>query len=118
MTTLAVSRGARRKREEVQLRKEDERGKRPRPAPVMGGSRKRKGGDEDGKAIRLAPEPRIRQVPPQAPAAAAIEDTRRKKDQEDTPATRTSANARGAGANKKPKRKGNARAFTLTVARE
>jgi len=118
VTTLAVNRVARRKREEVQLRKEDERGKRPRPAPVMGGSRKRKGGDEDGKAIRLAPEPRIRQVPPQAPAAA-IEDTRRKKDQEDTPAVRTSANARGAGANKKSKKKGgNARAFTMTPARE
>ena len=83
----------------------------------MGGSRKRKGGDEDGKAIKMAPEPRIRQVPPQAPAAA-IEDTRRKKDQEDTPATRTSANARGAGANKKPKKKGNARAYTMTPARE
>ena len=85
----------------------------------MGGSRKRKGDDKDGTAIRLAPEPRIRQVTPQAPAAAAaIEDTRRKKDQEDTPAVRTSANARGAGANKKSKKKGNARAFTLTVARE
>ena len=55
-----------------------------------------RGDDKDGTAIRVAPEPRIRQVPPQAPAAAAaIEDSRRKKDQEDTPAVQTSANARG-----------------------
>ena len=91
---MAVSRGARRKREEVQLRREDPQQKRPRPAPVMGGARKRKGDDKDGKAVSVAPEPRIRQAPPQAPAAvAAIEDTRETRD---TPATRTSANARGA----------------------
>ena len=85
-------------REDVQLRKEEQQQKRPRPAPVMGGSRKRKGGDEDGKAIRMALEPRIRQAPPQAPAAvAAIEDTRNTRD---APAIRTSANARGADTKK------------------
>jgi hypothetical protein len=37
VTSIAVSRGARRKREDVQLRKEEQQQKRPRPAPVMGG---------------------------------------------------------------------------------
>ena len=103
VTTLAVSRGARRKREDVQLRKEEQQQKRPRPAPVMGGSRKRKDDDRGGTAIKVAPEPRIRQAPPQAPAAAvaAIEDTRKNRD---PPAIRTSANA-GGGDAKKPKRK-------------
>ena len=93
-----MSRGLRRKREDVQLPKEEQQQTRPRPAPVLPGSRKRKGDDKDGTAIKVAPEPRIRQAPPQAPAAgtAAIEDTRKTRD------------------TKKPKRKGNARPYKLT----
>ena len=93
------------------MRKEETQGKRPRPAPVMPGSRKRKGDDKDGKAIKMAPEPRVRQAPPQA-VAAAIEDTRKAQD---TPAIRTSANARGADV-KKQKKKGNTKPYKLTLA--
>ena len=72
----------------------------------MGGSRKRKGDDKDGGSIRVAPEPRIRQAPPQAPAATAAAIEGGRKDQDDAPATQASANARGGWCEQEAQAKG------------